>query len=178
MTILCLIVTSVYKSRADKTRKLDLTFSDLWRSPTHLIAFGLGLGLMRFAPGTWGTLGAVPLYWLLQVMTPLNYMIITLCLFFLGVWVTGRSASLLGVPDYSGIVWDEVVGFLMTMFLAPKGMVWVGVGFGLFRLFDIVKPYPIKYLEAAPGGWGIMLDDAAAAVYAALVLQGIAWAMR
>lgn len=144
----------------------------LWRNPIHLLAFGFGAGTVPGAPGTAGTVVAVPLYLFLGHVTPVMYMLIVVAMFVLGVWLCGRTSQDLGIEDHPGIVWDEIVGFLVAMFMAPSGWLWIVTGFGLFRLFDIVKPFPIRQLEKKlPGGMGIMLDDVLAGVYAAVILQ-------
>lgn len=150
--------------------------SEVWQNPTYFIAFGFGSGLMPFAPGTWGTLAAFPLYFLLMSKPWPVYLLVTLLAFFLGVWVSDRVARELGIHDYKGIVWDEVVGYLLTMFLAPQGVSWMILGFILFRIFDIWKPNPIRLVDQkVQGGLGIMLDDVLAAIPAWIVLQLIAW---
>lgn len=137
----------------------------------HWIAFGLGSGLAPWAPGTFGTLAAVPLYWLLSPLAPVVYLGVVALLFGLGVWACGRTARELGGHDPGAIVWDEVVGYLVAMTFAPVGWPWVLAGFLLFRLFDIWKPWPIRWLDRrVRGGLGIMLDDLAAGVLAGLVL--------
>ncbi len=144
----------------------------VWRDPIYFIAFGFGSGLMPMAPGTWGTIAAIPVYLLIATSGWHVYLILTLAAFFLGVKVCDKVASELGVHDYSGIVWDEVVGYLFTMFLAPLNIVWIVIGFILFRIFDIWKPQPIRYVDKhVHGGLGIMLDDVLAAVPAFVVLQ-------
>ena len=151
-------------------------FAVLLRHPAYFIAFGGGSGLAPKAPGTFGSLAAIPLYLLLAPLAPIIYFFVTLALLFLGVWACARTERDLGVHDHPGIVWDEVVGMLVTLFLAPAGWVWLLIGFGLFRLFDIWKPFPISWLNAhGKGGWGIMLDDVAAGVAAAVCLQVFAW---
>jgi len=151
-------------------------FAVLLRHPAYFIAFGGGSGLAPKAPGTFGSLAAIPLYLLLAPLAPIIYFFVTLALLFLGVWACARTERDLGVHDHPGIVWDEVVGMLVTLFLAPAGWVWLLIGFGLFRLFDIWKPFPIGWLNAhGKGGWGIMLDDVAAGVAAAVCLQVFAW---
>jgi phosphatidylglycerophosphatase A len=148
----------------------------VWRDPVYFIAFGFGTGLMPIAPGTWGTLAAVPLYLMLVNSHWLVYLCLTVLAFFLGVWVSDKVTSDLGVHDYKGIVWDEVVGYLLTMFMAPKGIIWIVFGFVLFRVFDIWKPQPIKFIDQnVHGGLGIMLDDVLAAVPAWICLQSTAW---
>jgi len=148
----------------------------VWQDPTYFIAFGFGSGLMPIAPGTWGTLAAMPVY-LLWANSPWQiYFTLTLAAFFLGVAVCDKVSSDLGVHDYSGIVWDEVVGYLLTMFLAPLNIWWMIIGFFLFRLFDIWKPQPIGFVDKhVHGGLGIMLDDVLAAVPAWAVLQLLIW---
>ena len=148
----------------------------VWQDPKYFIAFGFGSGLMPFAPGTWGTLAAVPVYLLLAQTSWVIYLILTVLAFVLGVVICDKVSSELGVHDFSGIVWDEVVGYLCTMFLAPLNISWMVIGFVLFRLFDIWKPQPIRMVdEHVKGGLGIMLDDVLAAVPAFLVMQLLIW---
>lgn len=142
------------------------------KDPVLLLALGLGSGLSRFAPGTLGTLVAVPLYWLMQPLDTVYYLLITAGLFLFGIPLCTAAARKLGVHDHPGIVWDEIVGYLVTMMIAPNGWEWIVAGFMLFRLFDIWKPWPIGWLDArVTGGLGIMVDDLLAGIYAALVLQ-------
>jgi phosphatidylglycerophosphatase A len=146
-------------------------------TPEHLVAFGFGAGLSPRAPGTVGTLVAVPLWLLCSTLGAPAYALLTVALFAFGVWICGRSATLLGVPDHSGIVFDEIVGFFVTAApLLPvlhdgRLWLWLPVAFAAFRLFDIWKPWPIRRLdEAVHGGFGIMLDDLVAGLYGAAVL--------
>lgn len=137
----------------------------------HWIAFGFGAGLAPKMPGTFGTLAAVPLYWLLGPLPLGAYLLILVALFGLGIWACGRTARDLGGQDPESIVWDEVVGYLVAMTAAPAGWPWVLAGFLLFRFFDIWKPWPIRWLDRRiEGGLGIMLDDLAAAALTWLVL--------
>lgn len=141
------------------------------RDPGHLLSFGLGSGLLPRAPGTWGTIAAIPLYLLLADRGWPLYIAGTAALFLLGVWLTRRSADALGTHDHQAIVLDEVVGFLVTMVASPGGWQWICAGFVLFRVFDILKPWPIRQVDdRVEGGWGIMLDDLLAGVYAAALL--------
>jgi phosphatidylglycerophosphatase A len=150
----------------------------VWQDPVYFIAFGFGSGLLPIAPGTWGTLAAIPLYLLLVGHSLGFYLFFTLIAFFLGIWVCDKVSGELGVHDYSGIVWDEVVGYLFTMTLAPVGLFWIVAGFLLFRFFDICKPQPIRLVdERVRGGLGIMLDDVLAAVPAWLIMQLLAWSL-
>lgn len=149
-----------------------------WRRVVHFLAFGFGAGYLPKAPGTFGTLVGVPVYLLMQPLAGWLYAVLVLVLFGVGVWICALTERDLGVHDHPDIVWDEIVGFLITMFLAPSGWVWIVLGFLLFRLFDIWKPWPIRQIERRiRGGLGNMLDDALAAVYAFMVLQGVVWIM-
>jgi len=146
-------------------------------SPIHFLAFGFGSGLAPFAPGTFGTLAAVPLYLLMINFSLPLYLLVTLISIVIGFWLCGKSSEMLGVHDHSGIVWDEFAGFFITMIAAPQGWQWIVLGFALFRLFDIWKPWPIHIVDRKmQGGVGIMLDDVIAGVYALAVLQLIAFA--
>jgi phosphatidylglycerophosphatase A len=150
----------------------------VWQDPAYFIAFGFGSGLLPWAPGTWGTLAAIPLYLLLWDLNWVAYVLVILAAFILGVYVSDRVTKELGVHDYKGIVWDEVVGYLLTMLLVPHGLGWIVLGFVLFRVFDIWKPFPIGVLDRSiKGGLGIMLDDVAAAVPSSLILHLLAWSV-
>ncbi len=144
------------------------------KNPVHLLAFGFGAGLSPKAPGTVGTVLAVLIYLLLPAMPPLYYGGFILLCFGLGIWICGKTADDLGVHDHGGIVWDEFVGYWITMFMAPAGLIWGLLGFVLFRLLDIFKPWPIKWAEQElSGGLGIMLDDVLAGIMAALCIQAL-----
>lgn len=150
------------------------TFKELLSNPNHFFAFGFGSGLAPKAPGTFGTLAAIPIFWLIQDLSWPLYLSWLLVTFALGVYWCDKSAKQLGVHDHGGIVWDEFVGYWITMFLAPKSWWWMLLGFLLFRLFDIVKPWPINWLDRkVGGGFGIMIDDVLAGIYAFVVLQTI-----
>jgi len=137
----------------------------------HWIAFGFGSGLAPWAPGTFGTLAAVPLYWLLQPLSLAAYLALLLVFSGIGVWACGRTARELGSKDPSAIVWDEVVGYLLAMTGSPGGWPWAVAGFVVFRLFDIWKPWPVRVLDQrVTGGLGSILDDLAAGAMAWAVL--------
>ena len=142
------------------------------KNPIHLLAFGLGSGLSPKAPGTVGTLAAVLLYIPLAHAPVLVYSLVLLIAFGLGILICEITSKDLGVHDHGGIVWDEFVGYWITMFMVPVSWIWIAVGFLLFRLFDIVKPWPIKWVDKqVEGGIGIMLDDVLAGIMAALCIQ-------
>ncbi len=152
-------------------------FSRLLRDPRLLLAFGFGSGLAPKAPGTAGTLVAVPFYLALAPLGPWPYLVALLLISLLGVHLCGYAADALGVHDHGGIVWDEIAGCLLCyaplLLLSTSWPLWLSlaVGFGLFRLFDILKPWPIGWLDRRVGGGaGIMVDDLVAGLGAALVL--------
>lgn len=144
------------------------------RNPIHLLAFGFGSGLSPRAPGTAGTVVALLLYLpLSQLALPL-YIVLTVVAILVGIWLCGVTSRDLGVHDHGGIVWDEFAGFWITMIAAPAGWLWLVLGFVLFRALDILKPWPIKWVDTKiHGGLGIMLDDVLAGIMAALCLQAI-----
>lgn len=146
--------------------------SSVWRNPIHFLAFGCGSGASPWAPGTMGTVAAIiPYLWFAQ-LSPLMYLLMLLVTTLVGIWLCDRTSNDIGVKDHGGIVWDEFVGFWITMFMAPAGWLWILVGFVLFRVFDILKPWPIKWADKkVSGGLGVMLDDMIAGVFAAICLQ-------
>lgn len=147
--------------------------------PVHFLAFGLGSGLSPKAPGTFGTLVAIPLYLLLTPLSLLEYSIFLAIFTLFSIYIAGKSANLLGIHDHGGIVIDEICGYLLTMLLMPPDWLWIVLGFLLFRLFDIVKPWPISILDRrVSGGFGIVVDDLMAGIYALLSLELIAWLVK
>jgi len=150
------------------------SFTDLLRSPTLLLAFGFGSGLAPKAPGTFGTVAAIPL-WLLLCQLPLSiYWALVVFSAIAGIYICGRASSKLGVHDHSGIVWDEFVGLWIALAFIEPQFTSIIAGFLLFRFFDIVKPWPISWLDKQVGaGIGIMIDDVVAGVFAAIVLSVI-----
>ncbi len=141
-------------------------------NPVHLLSLGFGSGLAPLAPGTAGTLVAVPLYLLAEPLGSPLYLLLVLVMLLTGVGLCAYTSRALGVHDHGGIVWDEIVGYFITMISAPAGWGWLAAGFVLFRLFDIWKPWPIALLDRrVSGGIGIMLDDVIAGLYALLTMQ-------
>lgn len=139
--------------------------------PAHFIALGFGAGLLPRAPGTAGTLLAIPLWWVFGGGEPLLMISVLVFLYGMGVWACGVTGRDLGVPDHGAMCWDEVVAFLLVLAIAPEGLWWLASAFVLFRAFDIVKPPPIRHLEKRfKGGFGVMFDDLLAAGYTLLVL--------
>lgn len=150
---------------------------EIFRNPIYLLAYGFGSGLIPRGPGTAGTLVGVIVYLLLTSLSVWLYGVITVLLFALGVFVSGHTARKLGVEDPGAVNWDELVGYLVTMSAVPhhlntpEAWLWILLGFVLFRIFDIFKPWPIRWLDRnVKGGLGIMLDDVAAGVISAILL--------
>ena len=140
-------------------------------TPAGFLAFGLGSGLSRYAPGTMGTLMAVPFAILLKSLPDFAFWLALVVLFVAGIYLCDVSSKRLGQHDPGGIVWDEMVGYWLTVALLPLQWTWMLAAFLLFRFFDIFKPWPVSLAEKRfGGGLGIMLDDVIAALYAMLVL--------
>jgi len=135
------------------------------------ISQGAYSGLSPFAPGTAGTVVGVFLYWCMKSLSPTWYALLVLAVFLVGTWAADRAEGLLGRKDSPTIVIDEIAGYLVAMFLVPAGLGYAVAGFFLFRLFDIMKPFPLRRLEKISGGLGVMLDDIGAGIYTNLVLQ-------
>lgn len=145
------------------------------RHPAHFIAFGGGAGLSPVAPGTAGTLAAFPLFWVLDYfLDPVEFLLLIIALFILGIWACRVTGNALGDHDHGGMVWDEVVAFLLVLVFTPNNLIWQAFAFLLFRLFDIIKPPPIRYYDnTLRGGFGVMFDDLLAAFFTLLCLA--AW---
>jgi phosphatidylglycerophosphatase A len=140
--------------------------------PAMLIATWFGAGLLPRAPGTWGSLAALPFAWLIAwAAGPPGLVAAALVLFPIGCWAAAATARRLGIHDPAIIVIDEVAGQWLTLAAAPFDPLAYAAGFVLFRFFDVLKPWPVSWADRRiGGGLGIMLDDVLAAVYAALVL--------
>lgn len=146
------------------------------RQPIQFLALGFGSGLAPKAPGTFGTLAAVPVFLLLIMLmpTPLPYAIAVIIMGLAGIYICGKTADDVGVHDHPAIVWDEFVGFFITMFMVPVSWQSILVGFLLFRVFDILKPWPISFIDKKmTGGAGIMFDDVLAGIFALAIMHFI-----
>jgi phosphatidylglycerophosphatase A len=151
--------------------KNKLTPKQILSDPVLFLAFGFGSGLAKKAPGTLGTLAAVPVYWLFAQTNIFVYSLLTAAVTIAGIRICGLAAQKLGEHDFGGIVWDEIAGYLITMWLVPFTWQAMVLGFILFRFFDILKPWPIKWVDRqVHGGLGIMLDDVLAGVFAGFLL--------
>ena len=146
------------------------------RTPAGFLAFGFGSGLSRFAPGTMGTMVAIPFSFLLKQLPPYLFWVLLIALFLIGIYLCGSTARRLKKHDPGGIVWDEMVGYWLTVAFIPMQWPWLLAAFVLFRLFDIFKPWPIRQSEKLfRGGLGIMVDDIIAALYAMGILAVFQW---
>ena len=144
--------------------------------PLHFFSLGFGSGYLPRAPGTMGTVAGIIVYLLIRDLSWVYYIGLVILLFLLGIWICGVTARALGVHDHPAIVWDEIVGYLITMILSPPGWGWMVLGFVLFRIFDIFKPWPINWLDkVVKGGAGIMVDDLIAGIFSLTLLQIIAY---
>lgn len=148
----------------------------LLKHPAHFLALGFGAGLAAKAPGTWGTLVALPFFFIAHFFGGQWAVLVAAAIFFVaGIWAADVTGRALGVSDHGGIVVDEIAAFLLVLAFAPVSIVGIAVAFLLFRLFDIVKPWPINVADRRiKGGFGVMFDDVLAAIYAIIGL----WFLR
>ncbi|OUR73999.1 phosphatidylglycerophosphatase A [Methylophaga sp. 41_12_T18] len=154
------------------TSQPEVNFKELLKRPACFLGLGFGSGLAPKAPGTFGTLAALPIYWLMKDLPLTIYLLITVLAFIAGIWICQKSADWLNKDDPSAVVWDEIVGYLVTMIAVPSGWQWMLAGFVLFRFFDILKPWPISYFDKnLHGGLGIMFDDVVAGLFAAAIIH-------
>lgn len=142
------------------------------KNPIHFLALGFGSGLMPKAPGTFGTIAAIPVFILFSQFDLWLFVLMTAIVSIMGVYICSYTSKALGVHDHSGIVIDEIAGFLITMIAVPAEWLWMFLGFVLFRFFDILKPWPISWIDKnIQGGFGIMFDDVVAGLLALLSLH-------
>jgi len=140
--------------------------------PIQFLALGFGSGLAPKAPGTFGTLAAIPVFLLLSYLSPLSYIFVVFLMSIAGIYICGKTAKDVGVHDHGAIVWDEFVGFFITMFMVPLSATSILVGFILFRFFDIFKPWPISLADKKlQGGFGIMFDDVLAGLISLIIMH-------
>lgn len=144
----------------------------VWRNPLYFIAFGFGSGAVPFAPGTFGTLMAIPFYLLLRNLPLAAYLVFIVAFVAFTSWLCDRISRDTHTHDHPGMCIDEFAGYFVTMIAAPAGLLWIVIGFALFRLFDIWKPWPISWADKnITGGFGMIFDDVLAGVYAMIVIQ-------
>lgn len=162
-------VTSIFKYKPKPSMAIP---EAVWRNPLYFIAFGLGSGTMPFAPGTFGTLLAIPFYLLLRPLPLSAYLVFVVAFIIFSSWLSDRISREIHEHDHPGMCIDEFAGFFVTMINAPHGWTWILLGFLLFRLFDIWKPWPISFIdEKVHGGFGMVLDDIVAGIFAMIVIQ-------
>jgi len=163
----------------ESRRKLDENLTrTVLTDPVNFLAFGFGSGLAPYAPGTFGSIPGMLLFWLTIELGLYVQLGVAAVLAVVGIWICGESARRIGVHDHGGIVWDEITGMYITLLVAPFTVAGWLLAFALFRFMDIVKPWPIRDLDhRLGGGFGIMLDDLVAALYAAVVLGLYRWLM-
>jgi phosphatidylglycerophosphatase A len=150
----------------------------VWQNPLHFVAFGFGSGAIPYAPGTFGTIMAIPFYLLMRYLPVNIYLILVAVIAIVSAWICQRVSDEIKVNDHQGMCLDEFVGFFVTMINAPHGLIWIVAGFILFRIFDIWKPWPIAYLDThVHGGIGMVLDDVCAGIYAFIILKFFSWAL-
>ncbi len=155
--------------------KAELSIKHIMTDPVLFLAFGFGSGLAKKAPGTMGTVAAIPVYLVFAQFNFWIFSLLTIIVNIVGIWICDIAAKKLDEHDYGGIVWDEVGGYLITMWfvVATQPFSWTAIiaGFVLFRIFDIIKPQPIKWVDSkVQGGFGIMLDDVIAGLFAGIIL--------
>ena len=150
-------------------------FKFLLSHPAHFFALGFGSGLAKKAPGTFGTLAAFPLFWLISEHSFTTQLVTIFVLFLFGIYCCSKTGKALGVTDHGSMVWDEIVAMMLVLAFVPRDWVLWSAAFLLFRLFDIWKPFPIRQLDARlKNGFGVMFDDFLAAVYAIICLLPLA----
>lgn len=146
--------------------------ASVWQDPRYFFAFGLGSGAIPVAPGTFGTLMAIPFYLALAKLPLLAYVLFVILFIAASSWLSERLSREVNFHDHPGMCIDEFAGFFVTMIHAPVGIGWIILGFVLFRFFDIIKPWPIRLLdEKVHGGFGMILDDVVAGLFAMLIIQ-------
>ncbi len=168
-------VTNIFNALRSRKKTIPPLPDGIWQHPLYFLAFGLGTGTLPFAPGTFGTLMAIPLYLLVQSLSLPFYLLFVFVFIVFSCWISERISHDIQIHDHPGMNIDEFAGFFVTMIDAPQGFGWILLGFLLFRLFDIWKPWPIRFIDIKiHNGIGIVLDDIVGGIYACLLIQIIA----
>lgn len=163
-------------NRQNSTSPNPATFKLLIAHPAHFLSLGFGSGLAKKAPGTFGTLAGLPIFWLISSYALTTQLAIISGLFLIGIYVCAKTGKALGVADHGAIVWDEIVAIMLVLAFTPLHWFWWLIVFALFRLFDIWKPFPIRQFDAKlKNGFGVMFDDLLAGIYAIAALKGLLW---
>src|SRR5579862_9809095 len=170
-----LMAINIFNLIKKRSKSIPKVPDEVWRDPLYFIAFGLGSGAIPFAPGTFGTLFAIPFYLLLREFSLPIYLIITLLFIVFSAFLSDYISKKTHTHDHPGMCIDEFAGFFVTMINAPHGLQWVALGFILFRVFDIWKPWPIHVIdEKVQGGFGMVLDDILAGIFGLIIIQVLA----
>ena len=159
-----------------KYRKKNLPIPPaVWKNPLYFIAFGFGSGASPIAPGTVGTIVAIPFYLLLSQLSLTGYLFAVVAVIITSAWLCEHISKETHTHDHPGMNIDEFAGFFVTMIHAPHGWKWIILGFVFFRIFDIVKPWPINKIdENIHGGVGMVLDDVVAGIFSMVLIQILA----
>lgn len=167
---------TIYAKLKARSKPIPPVPPAVWKNPLYFIAFGFGSGAIPIAPGTFGTLMAIPFYLLLRLLPLPIYILFVLFFIAATSWLCERISKDTHTHDHPGMCIDEFAGFFVTMINAPAGFLWILLGFILFRIFDIWKPWPIYIIDArVTGGFGMILDDVAAGIYAFFIIQILMW---
>lgn len=169
-------ITQFFIKQQNRYDRIPPVPQAVWHNPLYFIAFGFGSGAAPFAPGTFGTLAAIPFYLLLCHLPLTLYIAFLVAFIAFTSWLCDRISRETKTSDHPGMCIDEFVGFFVTMTAVPSGFIWILLGFALFRLFDICKPWPISYVdEHIKGGFGMIFDDVLAGIYACICLHIIVY---
>ena len=169
------LLSRIYSSLKSRSKPSPPLPKAIWTNPLYFMAFGLGSGAIPVAPGTFATLFAIPIYLLLRPLPLVAYLLFVIGFIIFSSWLSDRISRETNTHDHPGMCIDEFVGFFVTMIHAPRGWWWILLGFVLFRLFDIWKPWPINIIdEKVHGGWGMIFDDVVAGLFAMILIQLIA----
>lgn len=164
--------TFLFKRLERASKPIPPVPAAVFRNPLYFIAFGFGSGLVPFAPGTFGTLLAIPFYLCLRSLSLPAYLLFVIAFIAFSSWLCDYISEQTKTHDHPGMCIDEFAGFFVTMINAPAGILWIILGFALFRLFDIWKPWPIRYLdEHLHGGFGMVFDDVVAGLFGFVIIQ-------
>lgn len=151
-----------------------ISFQSVWRNPIHYVACGFGIGTLPWMPGTFGTIFGVVVYLLIVKISLIQYLLVTLFLVLVGIYLCGKVNRDFGTHDHPAAVWDEIASFPIVMIAIPPRWYFIVTGFIVFRIFDIWKPWPIRWLDKhIHGGMGVMLDDVVAAFFSWIILYVI-----
>jgi phosphatidylglycerophosphatase A len=171
---LAISILSSSLSQKQKKSNKRVPARKVFNDPVNFLAFGFGSGLAPKAPGTFGTLACIPFYYYLAQLDFNDYILSCILVSVVGIYICDYTAKKLKIHDHPGIVWDEFAGFFITMIGVSFSWQNVIIGFILFRIFDILKPWPINWLDKkVSGGFGIMIDDILAGILAMLCLHTI-----